>query len=105
MEALSFFRLSAPHPVPPAAYLRNMTHIDHFEGWPIKVFATCINSSAPLYNAWAHCLCNADGSAGSYTDLARCGADCGSKKGPVSVQAQGSTLAETLSGSRASIPA
>ena len=73
-----------------------MTHIDNFEGWPIKIFATCINSSAPLYNAWAHCLCNADGSAGSYTDLTRCGADCGCKKGPVSVQAQGSTLAEAL---------
>ena len=85
-----------------------MTHYETFDGWPVKVHTTsirCATDSEPAtYNSYAYCLCNADGSAGTYADLKRCGADCGSKKSPVSVQAQGRTPEESLERVRAKYP-
>ena len=85
-----------------------MTHYDTFDGWSVKTYTTCIrhatDSEPAKYNSYAYCLCNPDGSAGTYADLKRCGADCGSKKSPVSVQAQGRTPEESLERVRAKYP-
>ena len=85
-----------------------MTHYDTFDGWSVKTYTTCIrhatDSEPAKYNSYAYCLCNPDGSAGTYADLKRCGADCGSKNGPVSVQAQGRTPEESLERVRAKYP-
>ena len=55
-----------------------------YNSWPPKIYTTCIRSASDgelaTYNSYAYCLCNADGSAGTYADLARCGANCGAPK-------------------------
>lgn len=84
-----------------------ITH-DTYNSWPIKIYTTCIRSGSDVepakYNSWAYCMCNADGSPGTYAGLARCGVDCGKKTGAVSVQAQGDTPEASLERVRAKYP-